>query len=102
LAEDLIQEVEPLLVIGAMLNYLNVNLLGHVLTVENLKEVGLINGLFLQINHTNVERGMVVDGNKLKRCVHSGIRPYINDCEYRVDEVYSIGETTIIKVKEMK
>ena len=28
LAEDLIQEVDPLLVIGAMLNYLNVNLLG--------------------------------------------------------------------------
>jgi hypothetical protein len=101
-AEDLIQEVEPLLVIGAMLNYLNVNLLGHVLTVENLKEVGLIKGLFLQINHTNVERGMVVEGDKLKRCVHSKIRPFINDCEYRVDEVYSIGEKTIIKVKEIK
>ena len=102
LAEDLIQEVEPLLVIGAMLNYLNVNLLGHVLTVENLKEVGLINGLFLQINHTHVEKGMVVDGNKLKRCVHAKVRYYINDCEYMVDEVYSIGEKTIIKVKEMK
>ncbi|MBC8553030.1 MAG: hypothetical protein H8D23_25675 [Candidatus Brocadiales bacterium] len=101
-AEDLIQQVEPLLVIGAMLNYLNVNLLGHVLTVENLKEVGLINGLFIQITHTNVEKGMVVDGDKLKRYVHSGIRPYIKDCEYMVDEVYSIGETTIIKVKEMK
>jgi hypothetical protein len=101
-AEDLIQEVEPLLVIGAMLNYLNINLLGHVLTVENLKEVGLINGLFLQINHTHVEKGMAIDGSKLKRCIHSKMRPFINDCEYRVDEVYTIGKKTIIKIKEMK
>ncbi|MFQ6609957.1 MAG: hypothetical protein ACE5D7_04060 [Fidelibacterota bacterium] len=101
-AEDLMREVEPLLVIGAMLNYLNVNLLGHVLTVENLKEVGLINGLFLQINHTNVEEGMIIGGKKLRLFVHSKFRPYLNDCKYLVDEVYTIGNKTIIKVKEIK
>jgi hypothetical protein len=45
---------------------------------------------------------MAIDGSKLKRCIHSKMRPFINDCEYRVDEVYTIGKKTIIKIKEMK
>jgi len=97
-AEDLIKEVQPLLVIGAMLNYLNVNLLGHVLSVDNLKAVGLIDGLYLHINHTNVSKGSIIAGENLKHSVHSGFRPFIDDCEYRVDQVYTIGEKTVVKV----
>lgn len=101
-AEDLIQQVEPLLVIGAILNYLNMNLLGHILTVRNLKAVGLINGLYLPINHNNVNPGLQIQGKNLKRCVHTGYRPFIGECDYIVDKVYTIGEKTVIKAMEVK
>jgi len=102
MAEDLIREVEPLLIIGAMLNYLNVNLLGHILTVDNLQKVGLITGMFLHLNHNNVSPGSQIPGHKLKRCVHSGYRPFIEDCDYRVEHVHQIGEKTIVKVVEVQ
>ena len=102
MAEDLIAEVEPLLIIGAMLNYLNVNLLGHILTVDNLQKVGLITGMFLHLNHNNVSPGSQIPGHKLKRSVHSGYRPFIADCDYRVEHVHQIGEKTIVKVVEVQ
>jgi len=102
MAEDLIAEVEPLLIIGAMLNYLNVNLLGHILTVDNLKKVGLITGMFLHLNHNNVSSGLLIPGNKLLRSVHSGYRTLINECMYQVEHVHQIGEKTIVKVVEVQ
>ncbi len=118
-ARQLSEHVSTRLLVGAMINHLSLNLLSHVLDVEDLDPLGLTNGFYLPIStDSSPGIGMVGSRGSFAALVS---HPYYLDalkegCQYRIQSVHDLTgsqwktrttncqkqSTHIIHIKEVK
>lgn len=91
-ASELAQTASPHLVLGAMLSELSISLLGKILTVDNLRLAGVLDGLYVPVTTgTPLQPGMQGDGNAyISMLAHPAYIRYLNDDrQYIIDSVYT-------------
>jgi hypothetical protein len=90
-ARQLSQRVSSRLLVGAMINHLSLNLLSHVLDIEDLVQLGLTNGVYLPIStESEPSVGMIGSRGSFAALIS---HPYYLDAlreghKYRIEDIH--------------
>jgi hypothetical protein len=92
-AQELSTRVNTKLLIGAMVTEFSLNLLSHVLGVDDLEYAGFIDGIFLPVaTERSIQLGMVgTKGTFASLLAHPVYLSALTDtCKYKIKEVYPL------------
>jgi hypothetical protein len=98
-AQDLSERVNTQLLIGAMCTEFSLNLLGHVLDLDDIVYAGLTSGVFIPLSTDRVlNRGMLVTKGKLAALLAHPIYAdvLVSEATYSVENVFPLSSTNWI------